>query len=114
MKCPNCFAMVAASDVVCYGCKTPIRVPVETPGWAYLFAIGCGVMPFLTLGGLVPALLGIGSAGMCMGTAKATSLPEWFRLAVCALIAGCAWVLFWGMFGDNLVTFYSRFLAGKF
>jgi hypothetical protein len=32
------------------------------PGWAWLFVGACGVIPFVTLGGALPAAIGIGSA----------------------------------------------------
>src|SRR6187455_417393 len=40
------------------------------PAWAWVFAVACGIIPVLTLGGAIPAAIGFGGAAGCVGTAR--------------------------------------------
>jgi hypothetical protein len=95
MKCPNCYALNGPNDDVCYGCRTPLRRAntTRTPQWAYLFAAACGIIPILTLGGAIPAMVGFGGAGGCLTVARFASLPLVLRLFLCVAITGGCWLL---------------------
>ena len=63
------------------------------PAWAWIFAVGCAIIPFLTLGGAIPGAIGFGGAAACIGVARdgATSVNK--RILICtAITAGC-----WGL-----------------
>jgi hypothetical protein len=103
MKCPNCFSLNTAEDDVCYTCKTPLRQqrgwggdqsPSATPGWAYVFAGLCGLIPIVALGGCVPVAVGIGGASTCLGLSRLRRLPGAVRVIGCIAITGTAWVVF--------------------
>jgi hypothetical protein len=96
MKCSRCHTLNAPADTVCSGCHQPlVRVNnTPTPQWAYFFAVACGAIPILTLGGLVPAVLGFGGAGGCLTISRINSLPVVLRLLACVVITAGCWLLF--------------------
>ncbi len=73
MKCSRCHALNAPGDLYCSGCHQSLMPDYDrharavavanTPQWAYLFVALCGVLPLLTLGGIVPIACGLGGAG---------------------------------------------------
>jgi hypothetical protein len=96
MKCLHCLALNAPTDTVCFKCRQEL-VEVEhtvTPQWAYLFAAVCGAIPIVSLGGLIPAVLGVGGAGGCLKVARLGSLPIPVRLLLCVGITMGSWILF--------------------
>jgi hypothetical protein len=106
MKCPNCFTLNTAADEVCYTCKTPLRgsrgwggdnSPSAAPGWSYVFAGLCGLIPIVALGGCVPVLLGFGGGGMCLGLARMRTVPGFLRVIGCVVITAACWLLFAGL-----------------
>src|SRR5258708_4252911 len=100
MKCPNCLHLNAATDVFCLRCGAPLPVssaalPVSvTPQWAYLFAVFCGIIPVISLGGAIPIVLGVGGAGACLAVSRRASLPTVLRLLACLGITLGCWFLF--------------------
>jgi hypothetical protein len=110
MKCPRCYALNSSSDTNCYGCGVPLAAALQakapTPTWAYLFAVACGAIPVIALGGLVPIILGIGGASSCLGVARAQSVPVVLRLFACAAITAGAWFLFLLLFAAVVATFH--------
>jgi hypothetical protein len=62
-----------------------------TPGWAYLFATLCGIVPVLTLGGLIPIMVACSCAGGCLTVARTHSIPLMLRLFVCLAITAVCW-----------------------
>jgi hypothetical protein len=95
MKCSRCHSLNAAFDTVCAGCRQPlVRVDTTpTPQWAYFFAVACGAIPLLTLGGLIPAALGFGGASSCLAVSRVGALPSPLRLLACVVITGACWFL---------------------
>jgi hypothetical protein len=97
MKCSHCLALNNPTDTVCFGCGTPLaaqRLAGATPGWAYVFAVACGLIPVVALGGCVPIALGIGGAGGCLQVARSRSLPAVLRVVLCVGITFVCWVMF--------------------
>jgi hypothetical protein len=61
-----------------------------TPSWAYLFAGACGIIPILTLGGAIPALIGFGGASGCITVARNRHMDPGLRVGIClGITAGC-------------------------
>lgn len=63
------------------------------PGWAWIFAIACGIIPILTLGGAIPGAIGGGGAFGCIAIAREPSMALGIRIAVCTGISMLCWVL---------------------
>jgi hypothetical protein len=93
MKCNRCWTVNAANDVTCVGCGQPLmRPPAEIPQWAYLFAVLCGIIPVLTLGGAIPVAVGVGGAGGCIKVARSGSMPLAVRVLLCLVITAGCWI----------------------
>jgi hypothetical protein len=63
------------------------------PAWAWIFAVACGIIPVLTLGGAIPGAIGFGGAAGCVGVARGESMPLAGRIAACVAITVGCWVL---------------------
>ena len=63
------------------------------PPWAWAFAVACGIIPVLTLGGAIPGAIGFGGAGACIGVARNDKMPVEARVLTCAAITVACWVL---------------------
>lgn len=70
------------------------------PGWAWAFAVACGIMPVLSLGGAIPGALGLGSAAACIQIARKPTLSVGRRVLYCAGVT----VLCWGLFVAFLIA----------
>jgi hypothetical protein len=103
MKCSRCHALNAPGDLYCSGCRQSLAPDYDrydaavavanTPQWAYVFVALCGILPILTLGGIVPIACGLGGAGSCLKVARVQSMPGVVRFLVCAVITAAAWCL---------------------
>jgi hypothetical protein len=61
------------------------------PNWAWAFLVACGAIPFITMGGALPALLGFGGV---TGVAALSRQSRWSvtkRVGVCAGITLACW-----------------------
>lgn len=75
----------------------PAKPPI--PPWAWVFAVACGVLPVLTLGGAIPGAIGFGGAAGCIGVARNPDMPVAARVGICvAITAGC-WVVVGALLG---------------
>lgn len=74
----------------------PIVPQVALPMWAWVFIIACAAIPILSLGGIVPILLGLGGALGCNQLARDGTKDYNSRLLMCAGITVLCWVLFIG------------------
>jgi hypothetical protein len=63
------------------------------PAWGYLFAAACGIIPVLTLGGVIPGAIGFGGASACIGVARDSSKSSATRVAICVGITLLCWIL---------------------
>src|SRR5262245_61149242 len=99
MKCSRCHSLNGPMDEFCSGCRQPLdplrqaalNHPSNTPQWAYLFVALCGVLPILTLGGIIPVMMGFGGAGTCLKVARTQSIPAVLRFLACVVITLGAW-----------------------
>lgn len=77
--------------VIRNGAPVPSSAADPVPKWAWVFMIACALIPVVTLGGGLPALIGFGGVG---GTLSVSRLNRWsvaLRAAVCALITLACW-----------------------
>jgi hypothetical protein len=63
-----------------------------------LFAVLCGLIPIVALGGIIPLALGFGGAGSCLAISRATSVPVILRVLACIGITIASWFLFGVLF----------------
>ncbi len=64
------------------------------PPWVWLFIIANGAIPALTIGGAIPAVIGIGGAAICISQSRNTARSVRNRVLVCVGVTLLAWVLF--------------------
>lgn len=93
--------MTAAYELVIDGVSAETGQPVDVaavaaaqaglpPAWAWIFICACLAVPMITLGGLIPMVVGGGGAGACYGAAKSTDMGLGSRVGICtAITAGC-------------------------
>lgn len=65
----------------------------RVPGWSWLFVVICGAIPIITLGGLIPVLIGIGGATACRRIAKSRNVNIFVRVFACIAVSFVAWLL---------------------
>jgi hypothetical protein len=73
------------------GLPIPNSAADPAPKWAWIFIVGCVLIPVVTLGGFFPAFIGFGGAA---GTLTVSRLNRWsvaLRAGVCALITLASW-----------------------
>lgn len=70
----------------------PVSLLQPIPGWAWVFAVACGAIPVVSLGGAIPMVLGVGGAFGCVAVARDPGRPESERLGICVAITAAAWV----------------------
>jgi hypothetical protein len=97
--CVKCDRPLSEKDEYCPHCKqknpdAKVRTFSSLPGWGWVFVVACGVIPVITLGGAVPALLGIGGAAVCATLSKRPNWPTPRRVLACAGVTVGAWFLF--------------------
>jgi len=89
-----------ATDATCFKCGALLRgqrsgrSAVDTPAWGYVFAVACGIIPIISLGGCVPVAVGLGGAGGCLQMARSHSIPVALRVVACLVITAVSWVIF--------------------
>jgi hypothetical protein len=82
--------------------------PAPTPRFAWVFVVACGLIPVLTIGGLIPAFLGATGAASCIGVARKEAWSVGLRVALCAAITVACWALFLAVYGDILVLLLQQ------
>lgn len=65
---------------------------VQRPAWVMVFFVICILIPIVSLGGALPALFGLGGAGLCVSVSK-TSLSVFIKVILCIGISLLAWFL---------------------
>ncbi len=63
----------------------------DTPRWSWIFIGLCILIPVVTLGGAVPAIIGFLGAWSCQTLARQTKWHAFLRLALCALVTLVSW-----------------------
>jgi hypothetical protein len=100
-KCADCDAENPDDATNCLACNKVSFVrpslKASVPFWGYIFAGACGILPVLTLGGAIPAGVGIGGAGACLKISSDQSKSVVLRISVCAAIVVVCWLIVWGV-----------------
>ena len=69
----------------------------SVPSWVWAFVFACGIIPIISLGGAVPALIGFVGAGYCYSISQDTSKKMTTRIFVCFSATSICWSLFIGL-----------------
>jgi len=72
----------------------PALAAASMPAWGWAFVIVCVLIPVVSLGGIVPAVIGVGGAIICSVIARDASKEASTRVAICLGVT----VLCWGVF----------------
>jgi hypothetical protein len=64
------------------------------PWWLWIFIVACGSMPIISMGGAIPAVLGLGGAAICLSQGRNTKIPINFRILICIGVTIAAWLLY--------------------
>src|SRR5262245_4710645 len=97
--CPKCGQPLMANTEYCPQCKqrhagTTAGAFDGVPWWGWIFVVACGAIPVISLGGAIPAALGVGAAGACAAVSKKPDMSGALRLGACFGITMGAWFLF--------------------
>ena len=74
------------------------------PAWGWVFCVACGAIPVVTLGGALPAGLGVGGASLCASIARDQARSVALRVTLCAVVTVAAWAILGGL----LVALHGR------
>jgi hypothetical protein len=94
-------ALLKGIHAIRNGTPLPGSAADPVPKWAWVFMIACALIPVVTLGGGLPALIGFGGVG---GTLTVSRLNRWsvaLRAGMCAVIT----LACWGALGLLLTAF---------
>ena len=70
------------------------KAKAPIPPWAWIFAVACGIIPILTLGGAIPGAIGFGGAAGCVAVARDATKAVGTRVGLCVAIVVACWVVF--------------------
>jgi hypothetical protein len=78
----------------------------QMPSWAWAFMAVCAAIPLVTLGGALPAAIGVGGVFGCRAAAIDSSMASGTRVAICVGITAMCWMLtFLVLVGLALIRF---------
>lgn len=63
----------------------------DVPRWGWGFVLACAIIPVLTVGGLVPIVIGVAGATSCYRVARDGRIPPRGRKLRCAGITAACW-----------------------
>jgi hypothetical protein len=69
------------------------------PAWGWAFVGGCLAIPVLTLGGVIPAVLGFGGASACWSMARGSAKQPRKSILTCVAITLLCYFLLFGLVG---------------
>lgn len=64
------------------------------PAWVWIFVVACAAIPIVSLGGALPAAIGVGGAFGCIAIGRNASRSAGMRIGICIGITVLCWVLF--------------------
>ena len=67
-----------------------------SPKWIWVFIVLCGLIPISTLGGALPAVIGVLGIQGCIMIVR-TSMSRGVQILLCSLVTVFAWVLAWAL-----------------
>jgi hypothetical protein len=63
---PRCRLVVDGLEIPpSHGASPGSSAPRELPRWSWIFFVLCGAIPVITLGGVIPVLIGVGGIAAC-------------------------------------------------
>jgi len=65
----------------------------DMPKWMWIFIVACGIIPVLTLGGVIPLLIGLGGASGCVAVSRHPTRSTRAKAVWAVGITVVAWVL---------------------
>jgi hypothetical protein len=71
------------------------------PNWSWVFIVACAIIPIISLGGALPALIAVGGVSATLSVARFKRWSVALRTAACTLIA----LACWGAFGMLIMAF---------
>ena len=77
--------------VIRNGVPLPGSAADPVPKWAWVFMAACALIPVVTLGGGLPALIGFGGVGGTLTVSRLSRSSVGLRAGVCALITLACW-----------------------
>lgn len=72
----------------------PPVLPKVVPSWGWAFIVTCAAIPVVSLGGLLPGIIGLSSAGLCYTISRDSSRARNLRLVLCTVTTAIGWGLF--------------------
>lgn len=85
------------ADIVVDGVFIESRKPYlpfnKIPWWVWIFVVACIAIPIVSLGGVIPAALGILGSSYCVRIAVSPEMKTIEKLFICLGITAIAWVL---------------------
>jgi hypothetical protein len=91
--------------VIRNGAPVPGSAADPVPKWAWIFMIACALIPVVTLGGGLPALIGFAGVGGILAISRLNRWTVALRAGVCALITVACW--------SGLILLFSVVVAVK-
>lgn len=76
--------------------KPPPRPRI--PFWTWPFMVVCAAVPLVTMGGAIPAAIGGGCAGACLGIGRKAEWSVGMRIGLCVLVTVACWGTVGGLF----------------
>ena len=96
-------------DVSIGGFSTQTGKPVwpmqPTPRWSWIFVVACILIPVITLGGLIPILIGAGGAYVCAAVGRSSTRTTPTKVALSIGTTLLSWAL--------LIVFISTMTGGR-
>ncbi len=83
----------------------PVAKLQPIPKWVWIFVVACAAIPVVTLGGAIPALLGIGGAAACVVISRHPTRSTRAKTLWAAGITALSWAL--------LIVFVSTVTGGR-
>jgi hypothetical protein len=71
------------------------------PQWAWIFMVACALVPIVSLGGAIPAMIAVGGVSGTLSVSRLRGWPAAWRAGACAVIA----LACWGAFGMMAMAF---------
>ncbi len=83
----------------------PVAKLQPMPKWVWVFIVACVAVPVVTLGGAIPALLGIGGAWICVVLSRLHTRSTTTKILLAVVTTAVTWAL--------LIAFISTVAGGR-
>ena len=83
--------LMKAAHLIRNGAPVPGSAADPVPKWAWIFMIACALIPVVTLGGGLPALIGFGGVAGILTVSRLNRWSVALRASVCAAVTLACW-----------------------